>query len=81
MDSYRKHCVIGIGYTLNWTGAYLLWFYHIDEATEKEFCDFVPKDGWNVYYNPVGKTTEDIIALSKAPKHSVSEFLEQDRVQ
>jgi len=74
-DFYRRHGVVGIGDTLSWTGACWPWFYHADEETEREYCDYVPMDGWNGYFNWVGKAAEDIIALSKDKSRSVSEFL------
>jgi alpha-galactosidase len=74
-DFYERHGVVGIGDTLSWTGACWPWFYHTDEETEKEYCDFVPMEGWNGYFDGVSKTAQDIIALSKDPNRSVSEFL------
>jgi len=74
-DFYERHGVIGIGDTLNWTGACWPWFYHTDDETEKEYCDFVPADGWESYFSGVGKAAEDIIALSKDPGRPVGEFM------
>ena len=74
-DFYERHGVVGIGDTLSWTGACWPWFYHTDEETEAEYCDFVPMDGWNGYFNGVEKAAENIIALSKDTSRSVSEFL------
>lgn len=74
-DFYERHGVVGIGDTLNWTGACWPWFYHTDEETEKEYCGFVPMDGWNGYFDHVDNTAKDIIELSKDPNRSVSEFL------
>jgi alpha-galactosidase len=75
LDWYRRHGVIGIGDTLNWTGACWPWFYHTDEAVEKEYCDFVPLDGWNSYFNGVEHSASEIIKLSKDPSRSVGDFL------
>ena len=74
-DFYKRHGVIGIGDTLNWTGACWPWFYHADEETEKEYCDFAPMDGWNGYFSGVSKAAENIIELSKDPSRPVSDFL------
>jgi len=75
LDFYRRHGVIGIGDTLGWTGACWPWFYHSDDETEKEFAGYKPMDAWNGYFYHVNKNAEDIIALSKDPDRSVSEFL------
>ena len=74
-DFFRRHRVVGIGDTLNWTGACWPWFYHSDEETEKEYSSYAPMDGWNGYFDGVAKSAENIIALSKDPDRSVSEFL------
>jgi len=74
-DFYRRHGVIGIGDTLGWTGACWPWFYHADEETEREFDDYVPMDGWNGYFNGVGKSAADIIALADDPERSVKDFM------
>jgi len=74
-DFYRRHGVIGIGDTLNWTGACWPWFYHTDDETEREYCDFVPMEGWNGYFNAVEKSASDIIGLSRDTSRSVAEFL------
>jgi len=73
-DFYRRHGVIGIGDTLNWTGACWPWFYHADNETEMEFNDYIPMDGWNGYFNFVEKAAADIIALAKDPNRSVKNF-------
>ncbi|MCL2664755.1 MAG: hypothetical protein FWE82_04010 [Defluviitaleaceae bacterium] len=74
-DFYARHGVVGIGDTLNWTGACWPWFYHTDDETEKEFCGFAPMDGWNGYFNGVKNAAESIIGLAKDTDRSVSEFL------
>ena len=75
LDWYRRHGVIGIGDTLNWTGACWPWFYHTDEEVEKEYFPGKAIDGWNGYFNGVEKHAADIIALSKDSSRSVGEFL------
>ena len=74
-DFYRRHGVIGIGDTLGWTGACWPWFYHADEETEREFNDYIPMDGWNGYFNGVGKAAADIIDLARDQSRSVKDFL------
>jgi alpha-galactosidase len=74
-DFYRRHGVVGIGDTLNWTGACWPWFYHADEETEREFNDYVPMDGWNRFFNGGERAAADIIALAGEPDRSVREFL------
>jgi len=74
-DFYRRHGVVGIGDTLNWTGASWPWFYHSDDETEREFDDYIPMEGWNGYFDGVAKTARDIIGLAKDPSRSVTDFL------
>ena len=74
-DFYRRHRVVGIGDTLNWTGASWPWWYHSDAEAEAEFGDFAAMDGWNSYFDGVAKSAADIIALAKDKSRSVKAFL------
>lgn len=75
IDFYKKHGVIGIGDTLSWTGACWPWWYHSDDATEKNFGENKPMNGWNGYFNGVSKNAQDIIDLSKDKSKPVLEYI------
>lgn len=74
-DFYRRHGVIGIGDTLNWTGASWPWWYHSDDEVERSYGADNPMNGWNGYFYSVAKNAADIIELAKKPDRSVKEFL------
>jgi len=74
-DFYKRHGVIGIGDTLNWTGASWPWWYHSDDEVERSYAIDDPMNGWNGYFNFVAKSAADIIELAKDPNRSVKEFL------
>ena len=75
LDFYKKHGVVGIGDTVSWSGASWPWWYHTDPEIEKEYGEYAPEDGWNGYFNSVGKNAKNIIALAADQERKVSEFL------
>ena len=77
IDIYKKHGVLAIGDTANWSGASWPWWYHSDDEVEKQYNED-PWNGWNNYFTMVEKNAKRIREISTDPAIKVTEEFPAD---